>query len=40
MIGALMFIISNHERKCHSTLLQLKPYSVMFRVMSDIMAHW
>ena len=38
---ALMFIISNHyERKCLSNLLQSEPCSDMFKVISDIMAHW
>ena len=38
---ALMFIISNHYGiKCLSNLLQLEPCNVMFKVISDIMAHW
>ena len=41
MICALMFIISNHYGiKCLSNLLQLEPCNVMFKVISDIMAHW
>ena len=36
-----MLIISNqYERNCLSTPLQLQPYDVMFKVISDIMAHW
>ena len=35
---ALMFIMSNHYgTKCR---LQLEPCKVMFKVISDIMAHW
>ena len=38
---ALMFILSNHcGRKCASNLLQLEPSIDMFKVISDIMAHW
>ena len=38
---ALMFIISNHYGiKCLSNLLRLEPHIVMFKVISDIMAHW
>ena len=38
---ALMFIISNHYGiKCLSNLLQLETCNVMFKVISDIMAHW
>ena len=41
IICALMFIISNHYGiKCLSNLLQLEPCNVMFKVISDIMAHW
>ena len=41
MICALMFIICNHYGiKCHSNQLLLEPRSVMFTVISDIMAHW
>ena len=41
MICALMFIICNHDGiKYLSNLLQLEPWYVMFKVMSDIMAHW
>ena len=41
MIGALMFILSNHYAiKCLSNLLQLEPCNVMLKVISDIMAHW
>ena len=41
MICALMFIISNHYGiKCLSNLLQLEPCNVMFKMISDIMAHW
>ena len=41
MICALMFILSNHyEIKCLSNPLQLEPRIVMFKVISDIMAHW
>ena len=36
-----MFIISNHVgRKCLTNLFQLERSSVMFKVISDIMAHW
>ena len=37
---ALMFIISNHGRKCLSNLLQLEPCNDMFKLISDITAHW
>ena len=41
MICALMFIINNHNGiKCLSNLLQLEPCNVMFKVISDIIAHW
>ena len=41
MICALMFILSNHYGiKCLSNLLQLEPCNVMFKMISDIMAHW
>ena len=41
MIWALMFIISNlYGIKCLTNLLQLEPCKVMFKVISDIMAHW
>ena len=41
MICALMFIISNHYGiKCLSNLLQLESWSVVLKVISDIMAHW
>ena len=41
MIFALMFIMSNHYGiKCHSNQLQLEPCNVIFKVNSDIMAHW
>ena len=41
MICALMFIISNHYGiSCLCNLLQLEPCNVMFKVISDIMAHW
>ena len=38
---ALMFIICNHYgRKYLSNLLQLEPRIDMFKVISDILAHW
>ena len=38
---ALMFIISNQQGiNCLSSLLQVEPRNVMFKVISDIMAHW
>ena len=38
---ALMFIISNHiGRKCLTNLFQLERSNVMFKVISDKMAHW
>ena len=41
MICALMFIIPNHYGiKLLTNLLQSQPYNVMFKVNSDIMAHW
>ena len=41
MICALTLMISNHYRiKCLSNLLQIEPCNVMFKVISDIMAHW
>ena len=41
MICALMSIISNHYGiKCLSNLLQLLPRTVIFKVISNIMAHW
>ena len=41
MLWELMFIISNHcGLKCLSNLLQLEPCNVMFKVISDIIAHW
>ena len=41
MISALMYIISNHKGiKCLSNLLHLEKCNVMFKVISDIMAHW
>ena len=41
MICALMFVISNHcGIKCLIILLQLEPCNVMFKVISEIMAHW
>ena len=41
MICALMFIISNHYGiKCLSNLQQLEPCNVMFKVISDMWAHW
>ena len=40
-IGALKLRMSNHYwRKCLSKLLHLEWCSVMFTVISDIMAHW
>ena len=37
----LMIIISNHYgRKCLINLLQLEPCNDIFKVISDIMAHW
>ena len=40
MIFALIFIISNyHGINCLSSLLQVEPCNVMFKVISDIMAH-
>ena len=36
-----MFIINNHYgTKCLSNLLQLEQCNVIFKVISDIMAHW
>ena len=35
-----LIISSHYERKCRSTPLQLDPYNVMVKVISDIMAHW
>ena len=41
MICALIFIIrNNYGIKCLSNLLQLDPCNVMFKVISDIIAHW
>ena len=40
MICVCMFIISNHEIKYLSNLLQLEPCDGMFKVISDIMPHW
>ena len=41
MIGALMFILSNrYGIKCLSNVLQLETFIVIFKVISDIMAHW
>ena len=41
MIGALMFILSNHYGiKCLSNALQLGRFNVIFKVISDLMAHW
>ena len=40
VICALMFIISNHGIKCLSNPLQLEPCNVLFKVISDIIAHW
>ena len=38
---ALMFIISYHYgKKCLRNVLQIEPCNVMFKAMSDIMAHW
>ena len=38
---AIIYIINNHYgRKCFSNLLQLERCNDMFRVLSDIMAHW
>ena len=36
-----MIIVSNHYgRKCLINLLQLEPCNDIFKVISDIMAHW
>ena len=32
--------VYNYGIKCHSNLLQLEPCTAMFKVISDIMAHW
>ena len=41
MICVFMLIMTNHYGiKCLSNLLQLEPCNVMFKVISDIMAHW
>ena len=40
-ICALMFSMSCHYGiKCLSKQLQLEPCNVMFKVISDLMAHW
>ena len=41
MICALMFVISSHYGiKCASNLTLQEPCNVMFKVISDIIAHW
>ena len=41
MICVMMFIISNHYGiKCLRKILQLEQCNIMFKMISDIMAHW
>ena len=40
MICGWMFIISNHGIKCLYKLVQFEPCDSMFKVISEIMAHW
>ena len=41
MQSVMMFIISNdYGIKCLRNLLRLEPCNIMFKVISDKMAHW